>query len=621
MDENSQHNSAGTPNLETMEMVSPQQIRSAEDEQTKSNGDEIERKGFTSENFKIEINGLPRFFGVGEAKKLFKKLNLKAHKFKPVGGRNAKYMFVNFANEDDKIQAIAKLDGLTLKGTTLKAFPANAAKDPLLKHRSNNFGQRNPEIVKTEDAENDKSAEDRIAEAVSPLWYTHPLYGDQLKQKLDGVKRLVHKLEGEFHQQLPFLSSCSHLHTENSKRSFVVVDDIVPSPVITGYRNKCEFSIGKHPETGETVVGFRLASYKRGSIAVVGIDHLPQVSDSMKKVVKHFQDLVQHGEAGWKLDAYDQVTQQGYWRQLTLRSSRSGNLMAVVVLHPQRLTDVEKELVKSNIIAHFEKLNNTTMQISSLHIQFLGQKEKGSEDPPVELLSGSDTISETLMKGRLTFQISPQSFFQVNVEAAENLYEVCGQLAGLEERNIKDEVDSAKPLPTTLFDVCCGTGTIGLCLANRCNKVIGVDCVVEAIENANNNAQRNGLSNAEFHAGRAEFILGQLIKNEASEGNQNRRLVAIVDPPRAGLHPKAVTALRAATEIHTLIYVCCDAKAAMQSLINLGKPPSNTYRGDPFIPRRVVPVDLFPHTPHIEIVIMFERMPLIEMASKEENMA
>ena len=66
---------------------------------------------------------------------------------------------------------------------------------------------------------------------------------------------------------------------------------------------------------------------------------------------------------------------------------------------------------------------------------------------------------------------------------------------------------------------------------------------------------------------------------------------------------------------------CCDAKAAMQSLINLGKPPSNTYRGDPFIPRRVIPVDLFPHTPHVEIVIMFERMPLIEMASKEENMA
>merc|ERR550539_230772 len=89
--------------------------------------DNCQRKGFTSENFKIEINGLPKFFGVGEAKKLFKKLGLKAHKFKPVGGKSAKYMFVNFSDEDEKMRAIQMLDGLKLKGSSLKAFSANAA--------------------------------------------------------------------------------------------------------------------------------------------------------------------------------------------------------------------------------------------------------------------------------------------------------------------------------------------------------------------------------------------------------------------------------------------------------------------------------------------------------------
>ena len=87
------------------------------------------------------------------------------------------------------------------------------------------------------------------------------------------------------------------------------------------------------------------------------------------------------------------------------------------------------------------------------------------------------------------------------------------------------------------------------------------------------------------------------------------------------MHPKAVKAIRAASEIHTLVYVSCDANAAMQSLIDLGRPPSNTYRGDPFIPKRVVPVDLFPHTNHIELVILYERMPLIQMAQDNESTA
>ena len=98
---------------------------------------EDQRKGFTSENFKIEIKGLPRFFSIGQAKKLFQKLGLKPHKFKPVGGRNARYMFVNFSNESEKLRAIKTLDGFKLKGCSLQAFAANAAKDPLLKQREN----------------------------------------------------------------------------------------------------------------------------------------------------------------------------------------------------------------------------------------------------------------------------------------------------------------------------------------------------------------------------------------------------------------------------------------------------------------------------------------------------
>ena len=85
--------------------------------------------------------------------------------------------------------------------------------------------------------------------------------------------------------------------------------------------------------------------------------------------------------------------------------------------------------------------------------------------------------------------------------------------------------------------------------------------------------------------------------------------MAIVDPPRAGLHPKAIFALRA-SDIETLVYVSCDAKAAMSNFIDLGRMTSNAYKGEPFVPKKVIPVDLFPHTKHFELIILFERFPL-----------
>ena len=182
--------------------------------------------------------------------------------------------------------------------------------------------------------------------------------------------------------------------------------------------------------------------------------------------------------------------------------------MAVVVLHPQSLSEEQRCKLKMQLVDNFTKLETSEgrKMVSSLHIQFLGQRERGNEEPPVELLGGLESISETLMNGQLKFQISPQSFFQVNAEAAENLYQVCANLAGL--KNEKSSAADGQTIDTILFDVCCGTGTIGLCLASRCQKVIGVDCVPEAIENAKNNSRLNGITNTEFHAGKYR-CLGQ----------------------------------------------------------------------------------------------------------------
>jgi len=587
-------------------------IRSTEDlveekmeEDTKDNpvqrdggaeGQPPQREGFTSEIFKIEMNNLPKFFSVGQAKKLFKKLGLEVHKFKPVG-HNARYMFVNFANEDDRSKAIEKLNGFKIKGNKLKAFAANAAKDPMLKIRSSDNGRDQDQ------AEDTRPAKERLAEAVCSLGNLP--YQEQLSHKLKEVKDLAAKLRNDYCRQLPLLKP----------EEVAIVDDFIPSPVVNGYRNKCEFTIGYHPETNEVTVGFRLASYKKGSVGVVEADHLPIVSDLMKSVVKYFQAFVR--ESGYA--PFNHFEHSGHWKQLTLRTNRAGDVMAWAVLHPQEMsTQQQRELADKvkNYFSADKSAGHLDKPLTSLYIQFMGQKQKGSDDPPVELLSGSPAIAETLMNGRLKFEISPQSFFQVNVAGAEKLYSLCADLMKTPDNS------GRKPL---LFDVCCGTGTIGLCLADQSDRVVGVDIVEEAVVNARKNAKQNGVTNAEYHAGRAEHLLPELLKRGICEEESGAGAgsapppVAIVDPPRAGLHHKAVQALRASPNLRRLVYVACDAKAAYQSLVSLGKPPSNAFPGDPFVPRRIIPVDLFPHTRHYELAILFDRIQLIRPTTTHKD--
>jgi tRNA (uracil-5-)-methyltransferase len=107
-----------------------------------------------------------------------------------------------------------------------------------------------------------------------------------------------------------------------------------------------------------------------------------------------------------------------------------------------------------------------------------------------------------------------------------------------------------------------------------------------------------------FSLGRAEFLLPELLKKSSG-----LKSVAVVDPPRAGLHAKAISALRS-SDIETLVYVSCDAKAAMSNFIDLGRMTSNAYKGEPFVPKKIIPVDLFPHTKHFELIILFERYSL-----------
>lgn len=263
--------------------------------------------------------------------------------------------------------------------------------------------------------------------------------------------------------------------------------------------------------------------------------------------------------------------------------------MAIAYFHPQKLSPEELAGLKDSLAQYFTEGPGKASGVTCLYFMQEGQrKTPGQEGLPLEHIAGDRYIHEDLLG--LTFQISPHAFFQVNSPAAEVLYTVIQDWARLDSES-------------TVLDVCCGTGTIGLALAQKVKRVVGIELCQEAVEDARVNAHNNELSNVEFHCGRAEDLVPALVSKMASQ-----QLIAILDPPRAGLHSKVILAIRRAENLRRLLYVSCNPRAAMGNFVDLCRAPSNRVKGTPFRPVKAVAVDLFPQTPHCEMLILFERV-------------
>lgn len=276
-----------------------------------------------------------------------------------------------------------------------------------------------------------------------------------------------------------------------------------------GYRNKCEFSVGR-----DRVLGFRVDTYKNGSLKVIKpTGDCPIVNQVTLKLVDAFELYLKQSD----LPPSDNETQTGHWKQLTVRSTSQGCLLIVHIdangLSEERLT---KE--RQSLAAWFASYP----EVTSLYLN----AGKGS----TQLLHGQANISEVMGEKQLRFRISPYSFFQVNVRAAEICYDSIAEILGLDQNAI-------------LLDVCCGTGTIGLYLAGRVRQVLGIELNREAVADAAQNASDNEIENATFVDGNAEAKIGQLIQKAIKIGKdaqiERPQIVAVLDPPRAGLseHP------------------------------------------------------------------------------------
>lgn len=198
------------------------------------------------------------------------------------------------------------------------------------------------------------------------------------------------------------------------------------------------------------------------------------------------------------------------------------------------------------------------------------------------------------------FRISPDAFFQVNQPAAQVLYSTVRDLC-------VPDTKEGRGVGCTLLDVCCGTGAIGITASPRVDRLIGIELIEQAVQDARHNAALNNVVNSEFVSGKAEVVLPGIMSQLSSVDGS---LTAVVNPSRAGLHYRVVRALRNQPAIRRLVFVSCKPDGeAMRNFRELCcvPDPRKKLLTEAFSPTLAVPVDMFPHTAHCELVLLFER--------------
>lgn len=433
------------------------------------------------------------------------KLKLSPSKIKTpskFGGKN--FAFVCFRSEEDKENALKVLDGYNWKGRMFKAKSAKAITDPMLKRRLQQSGSK----VTNTGSDDAATAKKSVLEATVPL--ANVPYSDQLKDKeTECIKQLHSYADAVKRANCRLKKSIIEVQQKQSGLP-CIWHGLKPSPTTEAYRNKNEFAIGKNSE-GKKVVGFRLGSYSDGTVEVGSIKGLPQVPQRTQDAAESFEHYVQNS----KYEVFSPEFYTGQFRQLSVRLSVATNeLMLIVGLHTSEIPNEVNEL-KNDIIDYYSNREGKVLNVTSLYIEEMNKREVGQQSNRIEHIYGSKYITDCILGMR--FRISAASFFQINTKAAEILYQMAVDMGKVNEN-------------TTVLDICCGTGTIGLSFAKHCKEVLGVEIIQEAVDDAKFNAETNGITNCKFFAGNCDDYMSSLVYQAANED-----ILAVIDPPRAGL--------------------------------------------------------------------------------------
>lgn len=360
---------------------------------------------------------------------------------------------------------------------------------------------------------------------------THMDYREELKLKLDKVNHALHRIGG----------------------SDFIIEEIIPAESEFRYRNKGITAVGM--QNGQLCAGF----YRQRSHDIIPAPDCLLQSETANKINSAVLAwMMQHN-----IPAYNEETGKGSVRHVFTRTNRKGQILVTIVSAkgfgaatptlPPALLDACPDVV--GIVLNVNKTKGNSVLAGDFHT-----------------LWGTDTIEESLCG--YTFSISPQAFFQINPPQAEKLYERA--------------VEYAAPNGGTVLDLYCGTGTITLCLSAKADHVIGAEIVPEAVENAKQNAARNGVTNTEFICADAAAAARSFKERGISPD------CIVVDPPRKGMYPEALQNIVDMSP-NRIVYVSCDPATLARDVKLLSEKGYRINKG--------TAVDMFPRTHHVETVV------------------
>jgi 23S rRNA (uracil1939-C5)-methyltransferase len=339
-----------------------------------------------------------------------------------------------------------------------------------------------------------------------------------------------------------------------------IMEPIVGMEDYWHYRNKAQFPIGTDKQ-GNPIAGFYAG---RTHTIIANTDCALGVSEN-----KEILEAVLLWMRSYRIPAYEETSGKGLVRHVLIRKGfTSGEVMVCLVINGKKLPKA-KELVEA--LMQIKNMTSVSYSINEKNTNVI----MGTEIVP---LWGKETIQDAI--GDISFSISPLSFYQVNPVQTKKLYELAVEYAQLTGKE-------------TVWDLYCGIGTISLFMARRAGRVYGVEIIPQAIRDAKENAERNGIKNAEFFVGKAEEVLPEKYAREGISAD-----VIVVDPPRKGCDEKCLeTMLKMRPE--RIVYVSCDSATLARDL--------KLLREGGYEPVRVRAVDQFPMSVHVETVVLLAK--------------
>uniref|UniRef100_A0A1B6DRV2 tRNA (uracil(54)-C(5))-methyltransferase n=1 Tax=Clastoptera arizonana TaxID=38151 RepID=A0A1B6DRV2_9HEMI len=543
-------------------------------------------------SFRVKVSGLPRFYSptdplLTEFKKMLREeLELNFNYIRSPKKGNS-WLYITFTKQEDQERALTLLRRYTWKNRTIICTLVVA---DVLKRK----GEDSNEGTESKKPKLDIPLEEQMLMSTIP--YHSIAYEEQLSKKneeaachlkwlFELIQKRSYPLSGWIEEQI----------TKLGKGVPFTLEEIKPSPTVDGYRNRCEFRVGINPQNQEVTVGYRVDNQDERSVWVAPPDSLRHLPKQMIEVVKAFETFI-------KKSPYPPVLTQnnsedkGIWRMLLLRINKKGDIMMVVVIRPPENETLNTEDIKKSIVEYFADGDGKDLNVKSMYLHL--DKDRNNaifgerrESSGIEHFWGSEHLDENILN--LNLDVTPNFYFHWNTYGAEQLYNAVIDLAA---------VDSE----TTVLDLCCGSGGMGLTLAKLCKEVVGVELMDVNVEDAKKIAVKNELTNCEFLQGKIDDLYPQIL-----EKLQGKKVIPILDPPRNGISQKMIVNLRNLKEADKIIYVCSNHKLPLKNLLDLGSVESGSFgETNPFIPTRIIPIDMSPHALRCELVILCERIDM-----------